>query len=282
MRRARVLFVAIVALAACSTTPPRATRTPSATPTAESAGLDATFVVMGDWGAGTSAQASIADRMCTVHQRSPFHVVVTTGDNFYNPDGGATGTNFFEPERCLIDLGVQWRASWGNHDAGSSSTGSSLGAAHHYRWSLGGIDLFALDSNDASGAEQRAWLRTALSSSTARAKIVYFHHPPFTAGLHAPNAGVRAYWVPLFERYHVTLVLSGHNHDYEHLVEHGIDYVVTGGGGANVYPCLRAAEGLKRCSAEHHFLLVTARGDRLEVRAIRAEGSTLDRFTIAV
>ena len=42
---------------------------------------------------------------------------------------------------------------------------------------------------------------------------------------------VRSDLVPLFEKYDVQMVFSGHDHDYERGTVNGIKYVVTGGGG---------------------------------------------------
>ena len=222
--------------------------------------------------------------MCAIRKRIPFRYIVTTGDNFYSPDGNATQSNFYRPERCLIDYpGNTWRAAWGNHDLGGPSTGTVLGSPHrYYTWSVGTTQFFMLDANDPGSRVQLAWLDRALSTSRARVKIVVFHQPAFTSGLHTDNTIARRNWVPLFERYHVTLVLTGHNHDYEHLKVGGIDYVVSGGGGQTSYPCLRTERGAIRCVPAYHFLLVTVTSSSVTVQAIRASGEELDRFEIGV
>ncbi|MGZ6493974.1 MAG: metallophosphoesterase [Actinomycetota bacterium] len=239
------------------------------------------FAVKGDWGGGTQAQRDVTDRMCAVRKTIPFRYIVTTGDNFYDPDGVATQRNFFGPERCLNDYpGNVWRAVWGNHDLGGSSTRSILGAPRYYTWSEGITQFFMLDANDTGNPTQRAWLERTLSASRARVKIVVFHQPAFTSGLHTDNTGAQRSWVPLFEQHHVTLVLAGHNHDYEHLKVRDIDYVVTGGGGRSVYPCIRAEPGALRCVSAYHFLLVTVTASWVTVEAIRPSGGRLDRFQI--
>jgi acid phosphatase len=240
------------------------------------------FAVKGDWGAGTPAQQQVTAEMCAIRKKIPFRYVVTTGDNFYTPDGNATQSNFYGPEGCLIDYpGNTWRAVWGNHDLGGPSTGTVLGSPHrYYTWSVGTTQFFMLDANDSGSRVQRAWLVGVLSASRARVKIVVFHQPAFTSGLHTDNTAAQRSWVPLFVRYHVTLVLTGHNHDYEHLKVGGIDYVVTGGGGQSSYPCLRAEPGALRCVAAYHFLIVTVTSGSVTVRAIRASGEELDRFEI--
>jgi hypothetical protein len=242
------------------------------------------FAVKGDWGAGTRAQQQVTAEMCAIRKTIPFKYIVTTGDNFYSPDGNATQSNFYRPERCLIDYpGNVWRAAWGNHDLGGPSTATVLGSPqHYYSWSVGTTQFFMLDANDPGSEVQRAWLEHELRASRARVKIVVFHQPAFTSGLHTDSTAAQRNWVPLFVRYGVTLVLTGHNHDYEHLKVDGIDYVVSGGGGQSSYPCLRAEPGALRCVSAYHFLIVSVTAASVTVTAIRPSGEELDRFQIKV
>jgi len=253
-------------------------RAPSTSP------LPPVFVaVKGDWGYGSSEQTAITQRMCDVRKQRPFADVITTGDNFYRPDGEATERNFGAPEACLIAVPEHmWRPSWGNHDFGRKATAETLGAKdHYYSWRTGKATFIALDSNMLDDASQTAFLEKALSASSDRIKIVYFHHPAFTGGPHVGSEEVRTRWVPLFERYGVDLVLNGHNHSYEHSVVNSIHYVVTGGGGAVTYPCLRQEPYLIKCEPEHHFLVLRLEVGRAEVTALRVDGSVLDSFWVS-
>ena len=156
MRRLTISFLA--GLLACASTGPTADPTapslsspqPSAPASSPLPPADLVFAVKGDWGAGTKAQRDVTRRMCSERERTPFRYVVTTGDNFYRPDGTATSANYFGPEECLYrHPDHEWRASWGNHDSGFRSTERVLGSRKTYSWSAGGVHFFALDSNDA-------------------------------------------------------------------------------------------------------------------------------------
>lgn len=291
---ARVALAGLLALAACTSTDPSVAPSPSIgqslSPTPSVAPLPTpstpepfVVAVKGDWGAATAWQAEITEQMCALREREPFRDVITTGDNFYDPDGTATRSTYYGPERCLYEYdGHRWRASWGNHDNRGPDTGEVLGAERWYSWSGGGADFFALDSNQVGQQEQLEWLEPALARSRAPIKIVYFHHPPYAAGGHRGSESVRDIWVPLFREHGVTLVLNGHNHAYEHHVHGGIHYVITGGGGAWITPCLRSPSTLVRCTAKAHFLVLRILPDQVEVEAILQTGETLDRFTIDV
>lgn len=296
MQPFRVLVIVALAFSSCSGRAPRAPAptsetspsvssiAPSVAAVRTTASADPLYVaVVGDWGASSGPQREIAERMCLQRKRTPFRDVITTGDNFYQ-DGTATNANYYAPERCLFSApNHRWRATWGNHDVRGVSTRSVLGAPRTYTWSSRGVDFFALDANNASSRTQRDWLRSHLAASTARIKIVVFHQPPYTSSSdHVDDAVVKSNWVPLFERYDVTLVLNGHAHLYEHSRVRGVDYVVSGGGGRFLHSCARRPPTLLMCRAAYHFLLLAITRDRVVVTAVTRSGATLDRFSVRV
>ncbi len=241
------------------------------------------FLAKGDWGTGSSAQWAITRRMCASHAKAPAAFVLTVGDNFYAPDGRATLETFDRPEGCLIRAGVPWRATWGNHDLGGDSTATRLASPRRwYTFAQGPLRVVVLDGNQPSSSAQLAFLRRTLERATEPVRVVSIHHPPYTAGLHAPSTTGQRLMVPLFRRHGVSLVLSGHNHAYERIVTGGTTYIVTGGGGAGLYPCVRRAPGRAICRPEHHFLEVTAAPTSLRVRAVRRDGSTLEDVAVPV
>ena len=67
-------------------------------------------------------------------------------------------------------------------------------------------------------------------------------------------------------------MLQGHNHAYERLEAGGITYITTGGGGAQLYPCVRPSRELRRCLFANHFLAVTATARAVSVRAVAPVG----------
>src|SRR5688572_2075864 len=83
--------------------------------------------------------------------------------------------------------------------------------------------------------------------------------------------------VPLYRRSGVRLVLSGHEHNFQHSRADGIDYFVTGGGGKiRSAPPTRFAEAqtVKWASAVH-LLLVRIDADRAVVVPIGDDGKPL-------
>ncbi len=241
------------------------------------------MLVKGDWGTGSTAQYRVTARMCASHAVTPAAFILTTGDNFYTPDGRATASNFDRPEACLLKSGLRWRAAWGNHDIGGNSTATRLGSpSRWYSFVQGPVRVVVLDGNQPSSSAQRDFLARTLRSAPEPVKIAVVHQPPYTAGLHRPSTVQQRNFVPLFRSHGVSLVLSGHNHSYERMVTGGITYIVSGGGGAAVYPCVRMAPGLRKCAPEHHFLEVDAAPTGVRVRAVRPNGSTIERVDVPV
>jgi hypothetical protein len=91
--------------------------------------------------------------------------------------------------------------------------------------------------------------------------------------------------VPLFRRYGVQLVLSGHEHSYQRfLARRGVAYVVHGGGGAVPYPPARCPAGYPVRAAARlgfGFLSLTATDSTLTVPAFDLRGRRVDRWTRA-
>jgi len=82
-----------------------------------------------------------------------------------------------------------------------------------YSFTYGNALFVILDSN-LSAQSQAAWLERQLAASAATWKFVMFHHPAYSSDPTQDHAALRSAWVPIFDRYHVDLVLQGHEHAY--------------------------------------------------------------------
>lgn len=241
------------------------------------------FLVVGDWGAGGADQAAVAKAMCASNAAKPSAFVMTVGDNFYSPDGVANDGDYYRPEACLLAQGITWRAAWGNHDLGGDSTATVLGARKRYYTYVNGSTRFiVLDGNNPSSSAQRRFLERTLKATTQPVRIVTVHQPLYTAGMHEPSYAGRRAWESLFKKYGVSLVLSGHNHDYERIRTGGITYITSGGGGAGLYPCVRSQPGLAMCKPVNQFLEVDSSPSGIAVRSVGTSGQTIDQVTVPV
>ena len=105
------------ALVACGLNGFHAPQSVSARSTTATASVQ--FAVIGDSGTGGADQYDVAAAMAASRGRLPFGFVIMLGDNVYggwNPK--AVAGKFERPYKPLLDAGVQFYASLGNHDAG--------------------------------------------------------------------------------------------------------------------------------------------------------------------
>lgn len=241
------------------------------------------FAVLGDFGSGSASQQAVADRMCSWRSDHPFDLVITTGDNIYESGHPSRfEPAFFEPYACLLEDGVRFRATLGNHDIVTRNGSPELNEpafgmkARNYIVRKGGVRFVMVDSNRL----RSGWLENHLTPQEGdRWTIVVFHHPVFSTGAHGSTARFRPSLPRLFKRFDVDLVLNGHDHNYEVTKRlGGIRYATTGGGGASLRPCGEPAWFTDTCASRNHFLYVKAGENRLTVKAVGAAGRPFDVF----
>jgi len=222
-----------------------------------------TFALLGDYGSGTENEAHVAEM---VKSWDP-DLILTTGDNNYGPLAvghpaweeriGQFYGDFIkrrsDDKYPLQTSAVQrFFPSVGNHDTFPASgvksgyvdyfhadpVGGRLPEGVHsetesyYDFQWGPVHFFAIDSDRARGdvqswSDQRTWLEAGLTASHATWKFVYFHHAPFTSGLHGNDLALQ--WP--FHQWGAHAVFAGHEHEYERLLEQGLPYFVSGLGG---------------------------------------------------
>ncbi len=89
--------------------------------------------------------------------------------------------------------------------------------------------------------------------------------------------------MPLFKTHGVTMVISGHDHYYEHgLSNNGIPYVITGGGGAPLYAIAKPSPLFPHKviynKVIYHYLVMEIDGKYVHVRAMTTKGVKLEEF----
>lgn len=252
-----------------------------------SAGAATRILAVGDFGVGGDRQRATGAGMKRFERSHPATYLVTLGDNDYTR-GRSFEANWRASFGWLGAADVRVAGTLGNHDYETGDRGAyqlaTLGMPRrYYTRRIGDVQLFLLDSNRIDDV-QTAWLEQRLSASEALWKVVVFHHPPYACGGHLGHELVQDRWVPLFERYGVQLVLSGHDHAYERFERrNGVTYVIHGGGGAPLYPvlfCLPSYPDLVFARADYGFLSVVAGEEQLTLTALDLRGRRVDRVRI--
>ena len=251
------------------------------------------FLVIGDSGTGGSSQREVANRIVEVHKIVPFEFAIMVGDNLYGSEGaGDYRRKFEEPYKPLLNAGVKFYASLGNHDDPTQRfyKNFNMNGEKFYTFKppkkgldvVGGVRFFALDSNYMS-QEQIQWLEKELKASGTDWKIPYFHHPLYSSGeKHGSDAGLRDQLEPLFVKYGVDVVFTGHEHFYERLKpQKGITYFVNGSAAklrkGNIGNTGMTAKGF---DTGYAFMICEIAGDELYFQTIESKGKTIDSGVI--
>lgn len=164
-------------------------------------------------------------------------------------------------------------------------TGAPI-AAFHVR--VGPALFIALDSNRALGvgSPQHTFLGRVLDDAAASRErptfvFVAYHQGPLSSGPNGPHPDGAAI-IALLERHRVTASLAGHDHLYERIVRRGVTYLVSGGGGAPLYPRARFTSGSRAFATTYNWALLELDRARetAELTAYSLEGALLDRAII--
>ena len=239
------------------------------------------FAVIGDSGTGERAQYDVGRQMAIYHKAFPFEFVIMLGDNIYGSKGpGAFKKKFEDPYAGLLEAGVKFYASLGNHDDPNERFYKpfNMDGQRYYRFKNDDVEFFALDSTYMN-ADEINWLQRQLPGSNGNWKLCFFHHPLYSdAKFHGPDTDLRLRLEPMFEQYGVSVVLSGHDHVYERLKpQNGIYYFVLGNAGELRSHDLRpSAETAKGFDADRAFMLVEITGNELYFQTISRTGQTVD------
>jgi predicted phosphodiesterase len=262
--------------------------------TAPESGSPFTFVVLGDTRSNSSSHQRVIERI----RREVPDFILSTGDLVDDGSRERQWQEFFEIERELLSENVLF-PSLGNHDRqGRGRTADNFrkffalpensgDPERYYAFTYGSARFLVLDSNAYSFAltDQTAWIEQQLQAAQLDPSIqhvfVSMHHPPFSVSLHGGQRELRERWTPLFEKYNVTAVFSGHDHVYSRADHSGIRYYVTGGGGAPLYPRGRRTSKIDKDATQYfertnHYVRVHVIGNLVEVSAIRDDGTLIE------
>ncbi len=243
------------------------------------------FAVIGDNGTGDRPQYDVGKQMLESRRRFPFEFVLMLGDNIYGSDAPRDFERKFElPYKALLDLGVKFYASLGNHDNPERQRyyePFNMDGKRYYSFKAPKQDVrfFALESQYLD-REQLAWIERELSRSNEKWKICYFHHPIYSSGArHGSDLSLRSVLEPLFLTHGVDVVFAGHDHFYERVKpQRGITYFVSGGAGQLRRGNIQRGSPLtaKGFDADQHFMLVEIADDQMHFEAVSRVGKVVD------
>lgn len=240
------------------------------------------FGIIGDTGTGSQKQYQLAEIMLGYRRAFPFDFVLMMGDNIY---GGESPKDFklkFEDVyRPLLDMKVKFYATLGNHDEPAQRFYQyfNMDGKEYYRFTKGNAAFYSLNSNYLD-KKQLQWLESELAKDASEWKICFFHHPPYSSGgKHGSDKQLREVVEPIFVKYGVNLVLTGHDHFYERIKpQKGIYYFVSGAGGKLRSGDVRDSSTLtdKAFDRDMSFMVAEIAGDQFYFQTVSRTGETVD------
>ena len=256
------------------------------------------FGTAGDW--GTNSDTISTSQNIASHQ---VQIIIGLGDYCYcdSPDSWWNSTG--SPLTPINH--ITFRGAQGNHDADSGSS-EYLKLFGQTNWTSSfnykNVHFVPIDTEskpDAAALDKD--LATARQDPNIKWIIAFYHKPIYTSpSTHEPDeAGIKDIVVPLFDKYHVDLVLQGHNHNYQRsyplkadaITDNRTDsmyqnpkgtiYMVVGTGGEGYHSLNGQASYIQNQFANTYgFLKVDVSGTSLKGTFFANDGTTKDTFAI--
>ena len=259
LRNFKIAICAATLLLGCKST--------NKTTGSNSAANDFNFFVLGDWGRdGKFYQQDVANQMIDQAKNLKPSFIMLTGDNFY--DDGVKDINDNHWKASFDDIYKEltkkypWYVSLGNHDYRGNPQAQIDYHSVNKNWILPDryyttvvktndgqkVRLVCIDTSPwysdyytaknmvgvktQDTAAQRKWIETTLANAKEPWKIVFGHHPVYSAALRGGTPELEKMLAPLLEKYKVQAYICGHDHNlqHNHPANAYTDYFVSGGG----------------------------------------------------
>jgi tartrate-resistant acid phosphatase type 5 len=273
------------------------------------------FMIVSDWGwNGLKHQQEVADQMAKTADSIGAKFIASCGDNFQVNGIASTQDPLwmisYENVYKGLSLQVDWYPVLGNHDYRGSPQAEIDYSKISRRWRMTDhYYTFAKKVNDSVSvrfifldtpplvaeyhnrpdeypevarqdtAKEIKWLKGVLETSKEQWKLVFGHHPVYSASkTHGNTKEMIERVKPLLEKYNAQIYFCGHDHDFQRLHEVGgkVDYIVTGTGG-ETRPC--STNDISVFSkSEPGFSVISLKADSIKVCFVGTKGNIIYSF----
>lgn len=252
------------------------------------------FIIVADDGVVNANRSAVHEAMVNERGVTAF---IGGGDHiYYNGTLAEMRTNM-APYWERARLNAPFYAVPGNHDNDTAAGSAFYAFMRQFPGRYGNIrfkhtEFFLFDTGIATNGSQvnadntpvlaestqADWLVSALKSSTARNRIVVWHHPAYSSGS-AYSPGVTQ-MQPLLQRVidaGATAVINGHTHLYERIVS-SIPQFTVGTGGHPLHGIGAVNANSKRILVTYGYLRLRASPVRSVFEFVDIAGNVLDKY----
>ena len=271
------------------------------------------FAVIGDFGAAVLDPGLVAKDVADMVKATDPDLIITVGDNNY-PSGefetiddnvGQFYAEYIHPYAGAYGPGGtvnRFFPCLGNHDWTWIFSDEAIaegiqypkphfdyfnvpGDALYYEFTAGPVHFFALDSmyftpgGDTFDSVQGQWLQQELANSTLPYRVVYFHHSPYSSGVHGNHDDMQ--WP--FRDWGADIVFAGHDHTYERLEVDQFQYIVNGAGGNPLlYPFQSALKPESHVGFDiaHGAIIADVTPTAATFKFVTSSGAVIDCLTL--
>jgi tartrate-resistant acid phosphatase type 5 len=273
------------------------------------------FIIISDWGwSGYRYQQEVAYQMAKTADSVGAKFIATCGDNFQTNVVASINDPLWISNFENVYKGLSLQADWypvlGNHDYKGSPQAEIDYSKISSRWRLTdhyytftkkvndsiSVRFIFLDTSPLvteyrnrpgeypelvrqDTAKEIKWLTGVLENSKEEWKLVFGHHPVYSASRKHGNTQEMIDCIkPLLEKYHAQLYFCGHDHDFQLLREINgkVDYIVTGTGGD---PRPGSSNEMSLFSgSEPGFSVASLKGDSITIGFVGTQGNLIYKF----
>ena len=209
--------------------------------TAVTPGTPFRFTWMADFRTNVNIHDSISELVLAANSV----VSLYGGDLCINSEYPSWKKEFFIKNQLELASQVPYFNTPGNHEqwgtnakAFTRNPESASGTQDFYSFDYGDLHILAINFElpyDEKSAQYK-FAETDLAASTKPWKIVICHAPAYCSGGHGNDKKLIKMTRNIFEKNHVSMVIAGHTHFYQHNLVNGIHHLVIGSAGAPLYP----------------------------------------------
>lgn len=196
---------------------------------------------------------------------------------------------YFRDEQRTLTLDPHWKAQYTLPENGPEGLKESV-----YYIDYANVRIISLNSqmivlDSASLKIQARWLEDVLKNNPQKWTMITYHHPIYSTAKGRDNKEFREVFKPLFEKYHVDLLMQGHDHTYSR--GQNLPTGVSGKVGGPMYVVSVAGPKMYKIDVEPHwmdvfaedtqlFQIISIDGDTLNYHAYKASGDVFDSFKL--